>query len=184
MSTHLLSWTRSLCLLAALSGGANMAIAASPEKPAAVATDTHSVSLADGKLKFVLRGFEAQPLNDQNGDTMYDNDKTNQTIIVTEGPLPASAGNTSATALQVAVDTLKEKQHAASDNFRITRERTTNVKGLRVYRLDATDDFKGTKLLMTSLMTLGDKNVTLIEVMSSAKDPAGHAAALKNILGK
>lgn len=82
------------------------------------------------------------------------------------------------------MDTLKEKQQAASPNFRMTGETTIQVNGLKMYRLDGTDDFNGLKLLVASLMTMSDQNITIIEVMSSVNDPVGHTAALKNILGK
>ena len=184
MSKHLLlGWTRSLCMLAALSCAATMAVAAPPEKTATAAPDTQSVSLAGGKLKFVLEGVEARSLNSENGGTMYFEPKSERAIIVTEGPVPI-AGTTSDTAFLLAVDTLKEKQQAASPNFRMTSEETIQVNALRMYRLDGTDDFNGLKLLMASLMTINDQKITVIEVMSSVNDPAGHAAALKNILGK
>lgn len=181
MSKHLLlGWTRSLCVLAALSGAATMAVAAAPEK---TASDTQSVTLAGGKLKFVLKGVEARTLNSENGGTMYFDPKSEQAIIVTEGPAP-TAGTTQDAAFRLAVDTLKEKQQAASPNFRMTSEKTVQVNGLKMYRLDGTDDFNGLKLLMASLMTMNDQKITVIEVMSSVNDPAGHTAALKNILGK
>lgn len=183
MSMQLLGWTRSLCVLAALSGAATMAVAAPPEKPAATASDTQSVSVAGGKLRFVLKGVEARVLNNEHGDTMYFDPQSNQAIIVSEGPAP-TAGATPDAAFRIAVDTLKEKQQAASPNYRITSEKTIQVNGLKVYRLDATDDFNGMKLLMASLMTMNDQKITIIDVMSSVNDPAGHAAALKNILGK
>jgi len=179
----LLGWTRSLCVLAALSGAATAAVAATPEQPAAAASDTQSVSLAGGKLKFVLKGVETRVLNNEHGDTMYFDPKSERAIIVAEGPVP-TAGTTPDAAFRIAVDTLKEKQHAASPNYRITSEKTTQVNGLKMYRLDATDDFNGMKLLMASLMTMNNQKITVIDVMSSVNDPAGHAAALKNILGK
>jgi len=179
----LLGWTRSLCVLAALSGAATMAVAATPEQPAAAASDTQSVSLAGGKLKFVLKGVEARVLNNEQGGTMYFDPKSERAIIVTEGPAP-TAGTTPDAVFRVAVDTLKEKQHAASSNFHVTSENTTQVNGLKMYRLDATDDFNGMKLLMASLMTMNDQKITIIEVMSSVNDPAGHEAAVKNIVGK
>lgn len=182
MSKHLLlGWTLSLCVLAALSGSATMAVAAPPN--ATAASDMQSVSLAGGKLNFVLEGVEARTLNSENGGTMYFDPKSERAIIVTEGPAP-TAGTTSDAAFRIAVDTLKEKQQAASPNFRMTSEKTIQVNGLRMYRLDGTDDFNGLKLLMASLMTMSDQKITIIEVMSSENDPAGHTAALKNILGK
>lgn len=184
MSKHLLlGWTRSLCVLAALSGAATMAVAAPAEENATAESDIQSMSLAGGKLKFMLKGVEARTLNSENGGTMYFDPKSERAIIVTEGPAPTT-GTTPDAAFPLAVDTLKEKQQAASPNFRMTSEKTIQVNGLKMYRLDGTDDFNGLKLLMASLMTMNDQKITIIEVMSSENDPAGHTAALKNILGK
>ncbi|WPN95879.1 hypothetical protein [Pseudomonas sp. MUP55] len=184
MSKHLLlGWPRSLCVLAVLSGAATMAGAAPPEKNATVAPDTQSVSLAGGKLTFVLKGVEARTLNSESGGTMYFDPESERAIIVTEGPA-STAGTTPDAAFGRAIDTLKEKQQAASPNFRMTGENTLEVNGLKMYRLDGTDDFNGLKLLMASLMTMNDQQITIIEVMSSVNDPASHTAALKNILGQ
>jgi hypothetical protein len=179
MSTYSLGLIRSLCLFVALSGTASLAVAATPEQPAA----SQSVSVLDGKLPFVLKGVEKSPIPGQSASTMYFDSRTEQAVIVTEGPLPA-VRDAKADAFRVAVDTVKEKQNAASPNYRITSEQTTRVKGLPVYHIEATDDVNGMQLLMATLMAIDKQKIAIIEVMSSASDPAGHAAALNNILGK
>ena len=131
----------------------------------------------------MLNGVETRVLNSENGGTMYFDPKSERAIIVTEGPAP-TAGTTPDAAFRLAVDTVKEKQQAASPNFRMTSEKIIQVNGLKMHRLDGTDDFNGLQLLMASLMTMNDQKITIIEVMSSVNDPAGHTAALKNILGE
>jgi dipeptidyl aminopeptidase/acylaminoacyl peptidase len=181
MSMQSLGWIRTVCVLAALSGVGAMAVAADPMKPAATATASQTLSLAGGKLRFDLKGFDARALP---VGTMYFDETSNQAIIITEGPLPVAAGDTSDKAYRVAVDTLKQKQKAASTNYQITGEKTTLVNGVKVYQLDATDDVGGMPLLMATLMAIDKQQITVIEVMSSAKDPARHTAAVKNIIGK
>lgn len=181
MSSQSLGWFRSFCVVAALSAAVVMTVAATAERPAS-APATQAVSLAGGKLQFTLKSVERRSLP---GDsTMYFDEKTNQAIIVTEGPLPVDTGDASDKAFDVAVETLKEKQHAASPNFQVVGEQTTPVNGLKVYQLDATDDVNGMQLLMATMMAVNDRKIAVIEVMSDVKDPAGHAAAVKNILGK
>lgn len=182
MSTKLLRLIRSLCMLAALSGAAYLSIGATLELPAAAASRARSLSVLGGKLPFVLKGYETRPMPSDQSSTMYFNSQSNQAIIVTEGPVPVATGETSDNAFRVAVDTLKEKQNAASANYRITSEKTIAVNGLKVYRLDGTDDVNGMQLLMATLMAIDNQKIAVIEVMSSVNDAAGHTAAVNNIL--
>jgi hypothetical protein len=185
MSTNSLRLIRSLCVLAALSGAANLAVAATPEKLAATTeASSQSVSMLDGKLPFVLKGYEARAIPGHSNSTMYFDSRTDQAIIVTEGPLPVVPDAKANNAFRIAVDTVKEKQHAASPNYRITNERTTRVKGLQVHHLEATDEVNGMPLLMATLTAIDRQKIAIIEVMSSVDDPTGHAAAVNNILSK
>jgi tRNA A37 threonylcarbamoyladenosine biosynthesis protein TsaE len=171
-----------LCVLAIACGIHAGATAAEP--PAAAAPGSHVVSVAGGKLRFALKDMEARPVPGQDLSTMYFNGLSNQAVIVTEGQLLGASGVKPDAAFRVAVDTLKEKQRAASPNYRIVGEGTTRVKGLDVYRLDGTDDLNGMKLLMATLMVADNQRVTIIEVMSDASDAAGHRATVETILGK
>jgi hypothetical protein len=175
----------SLCVVAAFSGAANMAVAAAPEKPAATAAaGKQSLALLDGKLSFTLQGFAPTSVPGGGPGTMYVNKEAKRVIIVGEEPMPALVRGASDQTFLDGMKSIKDKQKAASPEYKVTSEKTENVKGLQVHHIEATDVMDGNPVLQATLLAAGNKKFTVIQVISGAKDPAGHAAAVDNILGK
>jgi hypothetical protein len=175
----------SLCVVAALSGAVNGAVAATPAKPAAAtAAGTQSLSLLGGKLPFTLQGFEASPVPGGAPGKMYVNKEAKRVIIVGEEPTPALARGASDQDLLDGMKVIKDKQKAASPTYKVVSEKTESVKGLNVHHIEATDVMDGNPVLQATLLATANKTFTVIQVISSQRDAAGHAAAVNNILGK
>ncbi|QEI04668.1 hypothetical protein FXN63_01545 [Pigmentiphaga aceris] len=173
----------SLCVVAALAGAANVAIAA--DAPAASAAAAQNLALLGGKLSFKLQGFEKREVPGGGPGTMYYNKDQKRVIMVGEDPLPLIArGGTDDDRLNGMKKTVREKQQAASPDYKIVSEKTETVKGLKVHRIEATDNMDGSNVLQATLLAVDNTKLTVIQVISNPKDPAGHAAAVNNILGK
>lgn len=175
----------SLCVVAAMSGAVNMAVAATPAKPAAAAaTGAQAASLLDGKLAFALQGFEVNSVPGAGPGKMYVNKEAKRVIIIGEEPTPALARGASDQDLLDGMKVIKDKQKAASPTYKVTSETTESVKGLSVHHIEATDVMDGNPVLQATLLAVANKKFAVIQVISSQRDPAGHAAAVNSILGK
>lgn len=172
----------SLCVVAALSGAANVALAA--DAPAASAAATQNLTLLDGRLAFKLQGFEKREVPGGGPGTMYYNKDQKRVMIVGEDPIPLIAqGGTDDDFLEGG-KTIKDQQKASSPEYKVVSEKTENVRGLKVHHIEATSKMGENNVLQATLLAAGNKKFTVIQVISNPKDPAGHAAAVNNILGK
>ena len=175
----------SLCLVAALSATATLATAATPTKPAAAAAaGTQTLALLDGKLPLTLQGFEPRPVPGGGPGTMYYKKDVKRVVIVGEEPVPALARGGSEQDVLDGMKAIKAKQQAASPTYKVASEKTESVNGLKVHHIEATDNMGGNDVLQATLLATANKKFVVIQVISGAKDPAGHAAAVNKILAK
>jgi hypothetical protein len=79
---------------------------------------------------------------------------------------------------------IKDQQKQASPSYKVVSEKTENVKGLKVYHIEATSNMDGTDVFQATLIAVANKKFTIIQVISNQKDKPGHIAAVNNILGK
>lgn len=172
----------SLCVMAALGGVANVAVAA--DAPAVTSATAQKLALLDGKLAFTLQGFEKRDMPGGAPGTLYFNKDQKRAIIVGEEPVPAVVRGAADDDFLRGLTSIKEKQQAASPDYKVVSEKTESVKGLKVHHIEATDVMGENKVLQATLLAAGNKKLTVIQVISNPKDPAGHAAAVNNILGK
>lgn len=173
----------SLCVVAALSGAASVAVAA--DAPAAsTAVAAQKLALLGGKLSFTLQGYEKREVPGAGPGTMYYNKDQKRVIIIGEEPIPMIARGVTDADFLNGLKPIKEKQQAASPDYKVVSEKTETVKGLKVHHIEATDNMDGNNVAQATLLAVGNKKTTVIQVISNVKDPAGHAAAVNNILGK
>lgn len=175
--------TGSLCLLTALGGAATLASAAEVKAPAAAAT-TQTVTLLNGKQVFNLTGYEVQPVPGGGPGKMYVSKQEKRVLLIGEDDIPLVARAASDADFLEGMKTIKDKQKQASPSYTVTSEKMENVKGLEVDHIEATDKMDGKDVLQATLLAAGEKKFTVIQVISGAKDKAGHTAAVNNILGK
>ncbi|MGC6389175.1 hypothetical protein ACMV8I_16160 [Ewingella sp. S1.OA.A_B6] len=173
----------SLCLVTALCGTATLATAAE-KTPAASATASQTVSLLNGKQVFNLQGYEMQPVPGGGPGKMYVNKQAKRVLLIGEDDIPLIARAGSDADFLEGMKTIKDKQKQASPGYTVTSEKTENVKGLEVYHIEATDKMDGKDVLQATLLAAGENKFTVIQVISGAKDKAGHIAAVNDILGK
>ncbi|QEI04666.1 hypothetical protein FXN63_01535 [Pigmentiphaga aceris] len=174
-----------VCLVAALGGTANTAMAA--DAPAAAsaspAAATQDFSLLDGKLPFKLQGYEKRDMPSGAPGAMYYS-AHKRFVIVNEESIPPGAPEGTSYDFVEAGKRITEQLKAASPAYKVVGENTENVSGLTVHHIEATSAMGGEDVLQATLMATANKKFAVIQVISDARDPAGHAAAVNNILGK
>jgi hypothetical protein len=175
----------SVCVVAALSGGASMAVAAdAPAKPAAAVVADQKLSLLDGKLPFTLKGFEERPVPGGAPGKMYFSAAEKRVLIVGEEPIPLIARGGTEDDFLEGGKTIKDQQKASSPDYKVTSEKTENVNGLKVHHIEATSVMGGNKVLQATLLSAANKKFAVIQVISNWRDTTGHAKAVNDILGK
>ncbi len=174
----------SLCLMTTLGGVTSLATAAEVKAPAATAGTTQTVTLLNGKLVFNLTGYEVQPVPGGGPGKMYVSKQEKRVLLIGEDDIPLVARAGSDADFLEGMKAIKDKQKQASPSYTVTSEKIENVKGLEVDHIEASDKMDGNDVLQATLLAAGEKKFTVIQVISGAKDKAGHAAAVNNILGK
>lgn len=195
----MLSVNRTCVTLALLLGMTTLlpltAQAESRARPAKTDARQH-VSLLSGKLTFILPAsykkgempeVDAKAIAEGVSGAMYTDETHRRVLIVTETPNPVTS-DASANDSQV-LDALSSaalsQQSNSFHNFQKQGEqRVLKKNGLGVRQLDAYATLGGGKVLTSTLVAASGKRSALLTVISSAKDPKGHAAAVKMVIGK
>ncbi|WP_025130673.1 hypothetical protein [Pseudomonas sp. PH1b] len=173
--------------------GALNAVAAS--QPTTKQGSGEKVSLLGGKLAFTLpKGFSASPLaqgSETNGTegasgTLYANATTRSVVIAAQNTIPngAQVKDNDAAFLDEAVSGFLSQQAAALPDFSKQSEKSMTLKGLGVRQIDSTATQGGGQTLNSTLIAGSGTRMAVIQVISRAADPAGHAALMKQILGQ
>lgn len=173
-----------LFFTAALGCTANIASAAEAQPTAKNAAAAQTLSLLDGKQTFTLQGYESQPVPGGAPGTMYVNKQEKRVLIIGEEEIPLAARAASEDDFFTGLKSIKDQQKQSSPSYKVVSEKTENVKGLKVYHVEATSNMDGTDVYQATLIAVANKKFTIIQVISNQKDKPGHVAAVNNILGK
>ncbi|EXU77348.1 hypothetical protein [Erwinia mallotivora] len=172
-----------LCLMTTLAITAVEASAAESQ-PSATA-NSEVLTLLKGKLSFKLQGYDVQPVPGNGPGKMYVNKQAKRVLIIGEEDVPLISRSLSEQeALESMEESIKERQKQASPAYTVTSEKTENVKGLKVYHIEATSNMGGNNVLQDTLIATADNKFTVIQIISNPKNKAGHISAVNNILGK
>ncbi|WP_233473486.1 hypothetical protein [Phytobacter diazotrophicus] len=161
-----------------------MASAAEVQTTEQKAATTETISLLDGKQEFQLQGYEVQPVPGGAPGKMYVNKQAKRVLIIGEEDIPLAARAASEDDFLTGLKSIKDQQKQASPSYKVVSEKTENVKGQKVYHIEATSNMDGTDVFQATLIAVANKKFTIIQVISNQKDKPGHIAAVNNILGK
>jgi len=169
---------------AALGCSVNVASAADAKPAAQTANATETLSLLDGKLDFKLQGYEVHPVPGGAPGKMYVNKQAKRVLIIGEDEIPLAARGASEADFLEGMKSIKDQQKQSSPSYNVVSEKTENVKGLKVYHIEATSKMDGTDVYQATLIAAANNKFSVIQVISNQKDKPGHVAAVNNILGK
>ncbi|WP_421958000.1 polyribonucleotide nucleotidyltransferase [Pseudomonas ovata] len=178
-----------------------------PLAPATVQADTRAklaqaaaaslqVSLLGGKLAFTLpAGYvkdempevDAKARAEGVSGAMYTQQAEKRVLIVTETPIPVGveASDDDAQVLdELSAAALTQQGSSYQDVQRLGEQRLTKKNGLGVRQLDASATLGGANVLSTTLLAASGKRSAVLNVISSARDPKAHEAAVKAIIGR
>lgn len=165
-------------------------------KPAKAATASLKVSLLGGKLAFTLpAGYikdempevDAKARAEGVSGAMYSHRTEKRVLIVTETPIPVGveASDDDAQVLDELTAAALTQQGTSYENVqRLGEQRIVKHNGLGVRQLDASATLGGAEVLSTTLLAASGKRSAVLNVISSAKDPKAHEAAVKMVIGQ
>jgi len=184
-----------LALLLSMPFASLPASAQTPAKAGKAAAKTLKVSTLDGRFAFNLPdGYvtEAMPAGAaQSGTagargTMYMNEKQRRVVIATEMPTPEGVdvdGN-DPTFLDGAAAGFTAQQSASLADYTTQDKQSHVIRTLGVRQIDSTATRGGGKTLTTTFVAAAGGRLSVVEVISRADDPKGHAAMVKQIVGQ
>lgn len=182
---------RATCLFLALTIGlANVAWAA---KPAPSPAKGQTIKTLDGKFMFTLpAGYATHslPPADPNSKAagakgmMYMNEAERRVVVTTELPIPkgAHAGDNDDEFLTGATAGFIEQQASALPDFKKTSEKRITLRKLGIEQIDSTATMGGGATMTTTFVAGSGQTMSVIQVISRASDPSGHAAMIKRIV--
>ncbi|MFJ4141682.1 polyribonucleotide nucleotidyltransferase [Pseudomonas sp. NPDC089734] len=153
-------------------------------------------SLLDGKLAFTLpAGYvrSEMPEIDEKAiaqgvsGALYSNQAEKRVLIVTEMPIPmdVQASDNDALVLDgLVTGTLAQQRPHAVDFKELGEKKIVKKNGLGLRQVDTSSTLSGTPVLSTTLVAASGTRSAVLNVVSSAKDPAGHAELVKAIIGQ
>nr|WP_236709360.1 polyribonucleotide nucleotidyltransferase [Pseudomonas sp. Leaf127] len=165
-------------------------------KPAQAAAASLQVSLLGGKLAFTLpAGYvkdempevDAKARAEGVSGAMYTQQAEKRVLIVTETPIPVGveASDDDAQVLdELSAAALTQQGSSYQNVQRLGEQRLTKKNGLGVRQLDASATLGGANVLSTTLLAASGKRSAVLNVISSARDPKAHEAAVKAIIGR
>lgn len=154
------------------------------------------VSLLGGKLAFTLpAGYIKDEMSEVDAKAraegvsgaMYSHRTEKRVLIVTETPIPVGveASDDDAQVLDELTAAALTQQGTSYENVqRLGEQRTVKHNGLGVRQLDASATLGGAEVLSTTLLAASGKRSAVLNVISSAKDPKAHEAAVKMVIGQ
>lgn len=154
------------------------------------------VSLLGGKLAFTLpAGYikdempevDAKARAEGVSGAMYSHRTEKRVLIVTETPIPVGveASDDDAQVLDELTAAALTQQGTSYENVqRLGEQRIVKHNGLGVRQLDASATLGGAEVLSTTLLAASGKRSAVLNVISSAKDPKAHEAAVKMVIGQ
>lgn len=154
------------------------------------------VSLLGGKLAFTLPAsykkgempeIDAKAIAEGVSGAMYTDEANRRVLIVTETPNPVTSeasANDSQVLDELSSAALSQQSNSFHDFQKQGEQRVLKKNGLGVRQLDAYATLGGGKVLTSTLVAASGKRSAVLTVISSAKDPKGHAATLKTVIGK
>lgn len=169
--------------------------AESRTKPAKSET-RQPVSLLGGKLAFNLpatykksemQEVDAKAIAEGISGAMYTDEANRRVLIVTETPNPVTdqaTDNDSQVLDELSSAALSQQSNSFHDFQKQGEQRVLKKNGLGVRQLDAYATLGGGKVLTSTLVAASGKRSAVLTVISSAKDPKGHADTLKTVIGK
>lgn len=161
-------------------------------QPAANTSTAQEIFALSGKFVFNLpQGFEANPLppgDSASGTagamgTMYTN-PTSKTVVMVAETLRTDGvqiKDNDSQFLDSAVESFLEKQGAALPDFKKTGEKKLTIKGLGLRQVDSTATMGGGKTLGTTLLAGSGIRILVIQIISRADNPTGHAALVRQV---
>lgn len=165
-------------------------------KPAKTAPAELKVSLLGGKLAFTLPAgyvkdempeIDAKARAEGVSGAMYTQQAEKRVLIVTETPIPVGveASDDDAQVLDELTAAALTQQGTSYQNVqRLGEQRIVKDNGLGVRQLDASATLGGAEVLSTTLLAASGKRSAVLNVISSARNPAAHEAAVKAVIGR
>lgn len=154
------------------------------------------VSLLGGKLAFTLPAgyvkdempeIDAKARAEGVSGAMYTQQAEKRVLIVTETPIPVGveASDDDAQVLDELTAAALTQQGTSYQNVqRLGEQRIVKDNGLGVRQLDASATLGGAEVLSTTLLAASGKRSAVLNVISSARNPAAHEAAVKAVIGR
>ncbi|MBD8491545.1 polyribonucleotide nucleotidyltransferase [Pseudomonas syringae] len=165
-------------------------------KPSKAAAANLQVSLLGGKLAFTLpAGYvkdempevDAKARAEGVSGAMYTHPAEKRVLIVTETPIPVGveASDNDAQVLdELSAAALTQQGSSYQNVQRLGEQRLLKKNGLGVRQLDASATLGGANVLSTTLLAASGSRSAVLNVISSARDPKAHEAAVKAIIGR
>lgn len=170
--------------------------AATKPQAAKQAAAQEKVSALGGKLAFTLpEGFMKgeMPEIDEKAiaqgvtGSLYTHQVQKRVLIVTETPVPMgvkASDNDTQVLDGLIAGTLAQQSGSYKDFQRLAEKRIVKKNGLGIRQLDTSATMSTTKVLSTTIVAASGTRATVLNVVSPAKDPAGHAALVKTVIGE
>ncbi|MFZ1875001.1 MAG: DcrB-related protein [Chania sp.] len=149
-----------------------------------------SVSLQKGKITFELpAGFSDQTAlsgivnDDKSVIQLFLNGKARQRTVASEVIPPAGMKlNTSDAMLKDLTQSIITELGDRYQNIKKTKEQNFTVGKQKFHRLDTEQTVNGQKLVSTIVLTVFNKRVVTLQMLSPAKTPEAHQALVQRII--
>lgn len=160
---------------------------------AATPAPEQTISTLGGKFSFKLpKSYQASPLPAQAGKhgvsstaTMYADPQTKSVVIVTEtvGSDRIDIQDNDPEFLDSTADTYLKLQDSELPDFKLQNVSKLTLQNIGMRQIDGTATQGGGKTLGSTFLAGSGKQVLVIQTISRADDPAGHALLVKQITG-
>lgn len=149
-----------------------------------------SVSLQKGKITFELpAGFSDQTKlsgivnDDKSIIQLFLNGKARQRTVTSEVNAPAGMKlNTSDTMLKDLTQSIITELGDRYQNIKKTKEENITIGKQKFHRLDTEQTVNGQKVVSTIMLTVFNKRVVTLQMLSPAKTPEVHQALVQRII--
>ncbi|WNW13775.1 polyribonucleotide nucleotidyltransferase [Pseudomonas sp. DTU_2021_1001937_2_SI_NGA_ILE_001] len=187
---------RSVLIALALSATLLLPGLAQAEKRHAPAKGGPTVSLLSGKLKFSLpTGYvkgempeiDAKAKAEGVSGAMYSLQAEQRVLIVTQTPNPTgveAADNDTQVLDELSAAALSQQGNSYQQFQKTGERRVLKKNGLGIRQFDAEATLGGAKVLTTTLVAASGNRSAVLNLISSARDPAGHAKLLARVIGR